>query len=63
MLHVQTLEDLRPLMKVGIPGLGLAGVFFYIEILEKWNFKDKNGIWTLKIIRNFKSQNLENLSG
>ena len=22
--HVQTLEDLRPLMKVGIPGLGLA---------------------------------------
>ena len=55
MLHVQTLEDLRPLMKVGIPGLGLAGVFFYIEILEKWNFKDKNGIWTLKIIRKFES--------
>ena len=29
--------------------------FFYIEILEKWNFKDKNGIWTLKIIRKFES--------
>ena len=56
MLHVQTLEDLRPLMKVGIPGLGLAGVFFRnVENLEKWNFKDKNGIWTLKIIRKFES--------
>jgi len=42
-LHVQTLEDLRPLMKVGIPGLGLAGVFF---ISKFW----KNGILKIRMV-------------